>query len=288
MALGRRGAFYLARLDNDRAIADFNQAIQIEPSNAITHYNRGHAHKNKGDLDQAMINYTEAIRLDPAFSRAYSFRGNVYRDRNDFDRAIADYDEAIRHNPKDSFAYNIRGSAYRAKGDVARAMADYSESIRLDPKYHVPYLNRGIFHVYSGAYAEARDDFQRAIAITPTSIYNMIWLEIAQRRDGLPGDLAQSIKKATGKNWPMAVARLFLGEATPEAVLAAPDSEKNLEKKAEQLCDARLYVAEFVLLKGQKDEAERFYRLAENECPRKLREWGAASAALRTLDATRR
>ncbi len=132
MAFGKRGASYLAAFDNDRAIEDFNQAIKIEPGNAVTHNNRGNAYKNKGDLDQAMINYTEVIRLNPKLARAYSFRGNVYRDRGEFDRAIADYNEAIRQNPKDAFTYNIRGTAYRAKGDAVQAMADYSEFIRLE------------------------------------------------------------------------------------------------------------------------------------------------------------
>ena len=39
-----------------------------------------------------MADYDEAIRLDPKFAIAYGNRGNVYDARRDYDRAVADYD----------------------------------------------------------------------------------------------------------------------------------------------------------------------------------------------------
>ena len=59
-----------------------------------------------------MADYTEAIRLDPKLAVAYNSRGNVYYDEGDYDRAIADYNEAIRLDPKYAFAYNSRGDIY--------------------------------------------------------------------------------------------------------------------------------------------------------------------------------
>ena len=95
-----------------------------DPSSAYT--NRGLAWGDKGDLDRAIADYNEAIRLDPKYADAYYNRGLAWRAKGDLDRAIADYNEAIRLDPKYADAYNNRGNAWRAKGDLDRAIADYN------------------------------------------------------------------------------------------------------------------------------------------------------------------
>jgi tetratricopeptide (TPR) repeat protein len=134
--------------DPDRRIAVCTQIInkggESDKNLARAYFNRGIAHKAKGDLDRAIADYTEAIRLDPKSDAAYHNRGVAQRDKGDLDRAIADYTEAIRLNPKSDAAYHNRGVAHKAKGDLDRAIADYTEAIRLDPKYAGSYSNRGI------------------------------------------------------------------------------------------------------------------------------------------------
>ena len=43
------------------------------------------------DHDQAIADYNEAIKLDPKNAAAFRKRGNAYYDKGDMDRAIADY-----------------------------------------------------------------------------------------------------------------------------------------------------------------------------------------------------
>jgi tetratricopeptide (TPR) repeat protein len=111
--------------------------------NAIVLNQQGIAKQNKGDWNGAMADYNEAIRLDPTYSSAYDNRGNVKRQKGELNGAMADIDQAIRLNPKNAFAYNNRGIVKEAKGDLAGAIADYSQAISLDPKYAVAYRNRG-------------------------------------------------------------------------------------------------------------------------------------------------
>ena len=72
---------------------------------------RGNAYHRRGDYDRAIADYTEAIRLDPKYAIVYGNRGNSYRLKGDYDRAIADLTEAIRLDPKYAIAYNNRGNA---------------------------------------------------------------------------------------------------------------------------------------------------------------------------------
>jgi tetratricopeptide (TPR) repeat protein len=65
--LTQRGNAYYAKGDRDRAIADYDKAIGINPGHAPAFYNRGNAYYAKGDRDRAMADYDRAILLHPAF-----------------------------------------------------------------------------------------------------------------------------------------------------------------------------------------------------------------------------
>jgi tetratricopeptide (TPR) repeat protein len=58
----------------------------------------------KREFNKAVADYTEAIRLDPNYDVAYQNRGRSYFAKRDYDRAIADYDQALRINPRYRFA----------------------------------------------------------------------------------------------------------------------------------------------------------------------------------------
>src|SRR5262249_35076918 len=130
--------------DPDRSIAACTRIIQGRGETAQrlanAHYNRGVAYKDKGDLDRAIADFTEAIRLNPRHVMALGNRGAAYSAKDDNDRAIADFNEAIRLDPNFADAYFNRGITYQDKGDLDRAIADYSEVIRLNPKFTQAYF----------------------------------------------------------------------------------------------------------------------------------------------------
>src|SRR5215468_7218949 len=59
----RRGVAYDDKGDYDRAIADFNEAIRLDPKIAMFQANRGLSYSNKGDYERAITDYDQAIRL---------------------------------------------------------------------------------------------------------------------------------------------------------------------------------------------------------------------------------
>src|SRR4029077_11145106 len=99
---------------------------------AMAYYYRGDAWRAKDDPDRAIADYSEAIRLDPKNAEVYVNRGIAWGKKKDYDRAIADYSEAIQLNPKHLLAHYSRGFAWHEKKDYDRAIADYSEVIRLN------------------------------------------------------------------------------------------------------------------------------------------------------------
>ena len=126
-----RGNAYHSKRDYDSAIADYSEAIRINPKYAMPYNNRGNSYHAKGDDDRAMADFNEAIRLDSKYLEPFNGRGNAYYSKHDYDSAIADYSAAIRINPKYALLYNNRGNTYHVKGDDDRAIADYNEAIQL-------------------------------------------------------------------------------------------------------------------------------------------------------------
>src|SRR5215211_3461274 len=166
-----RGNAYKNKRDHDRAIADFNDAIRLDPKSALAFRDRGDAYTNKGDPDRAIADFNEAIRLDPKSAHAFRNRGVVYAYKGDEDRAIADFDEAIRLDPKSALSFRNRGEAYANKSDNDRAIADFNEAIRLDPKSALALSSRGVAYGKKGDYDRAIADFNEAIRLDPKSAH---------------------------------------------------------------------------------------------------------------------
>jgi tetratricopeptide (TPR) repeat protein len=245
----------------------------------------------KGDNDRAIADYNEAIRLQPGYALAYNNRGGAYVRTGDFDRAINDYTEAIRINPMPPVfgtpsvnVYYNRGSAYAQTGDGERAVADFTEAIRLEPKRARPYYTRGIVYLATGATAKAAADFKQASELEPNHVMTALWRDVAERRSGEPGHLAQSGSVPDNAAWPAPLFRLFLGDTTSAAVLAAADDPDPIKRQA-KVCEANFFSGELALLTGATDEAERLFWLAATDCPHTELEWGAAKMAIKTLGA---
>ncbi len=70
-----------------------------EPDDAAAHDNLGNALDHKGDLDGAIAEYREALRLNPKDVVAHINLGVALASKGDMDGEIGEYREALRLNP---------------------------------------------------------------------------------------------------------------------------------------------------------------------------------------------
>jgi tetratricopeptide (TPR) repeat protein len=78
---------------------------------AIVASNRGVAWFQKGEFDKAIAEYNESIRLNPKRATTFSSRGAAWDKKGEHDNAVADCSEAIRLDPQNAAAFNNRGSS---------------------------------------------------------------------------------------------------------------------------------------------------------------------------------
>jgi lipoprotein NlpI len=275
-----RGNAYLSKADGEHAFSDFNEAIRLDPKSAWAYSQRGDLYKAKGDFDHALADLNEAIRLDPNYAVAFFFRGDLYKRRGDFARAMTDLNESIRLDPNSAKAYLLRGRLSYNGGDNPAAISDFEKAIRLDPDDASAYFNRGVAYFLLGAHvADAEADFKKANQLDPEDPYVALWLDLAERRNEVPSHLAENAKQLDMNAWPAPVVRQFLGELTAAQTLAAA-ADEDPKKRQAQSCEANFYGGELALLKKNKQEATRMFKLASNDCPLSFIESTASIAEL--------
>ncbi len=167
MAYNNRGLVYYNLGDLEQAIRDYTKAIELDSKFALAYSNRGFAYYHSGDLEQAISDFNKAIELDPGDAEAYNNRGFAYYESRELEKAIADYTKTIELDSNDVYAYNSRGLAYKEFGDLEKAIADYSTVIELDPDVGMAYINRGSTYDVSGDPHQAIRDYTKAIALEP-------------------------------------------------------------------------------------------------------------------------
>lgn len=248
------------------------------------HLSRGAEWSTKGNHDRAIADYDAAIRLNPKSAEAFHNRGSAWANKGETDKAIADYEVAIRLDPEDSSPYAGRAVEYSIKGDYARASADFDTAIKLDPKAAGAFFGRGRTRFYRGDFAGAVADLEEAHKLD-ASVYIALWSYLARRRSGAAGEpaLKPYVAAATESVWPAPIVALYLRRSKPEAVTAVADKAPP-PLKSEQRCEAIFFVAQWHLVEGGRERALPLLKEAEAKCPKNFMEYEGALAELRRLE----
>ena len=180
-----RGAARAALGDYDKAIADFDAAIRLNPETAINYLDRGLAKEVLGEKSAAKADFEKATQINGDLAEDYYKDGRGKNDGGAYEAAMVSFDKAIRLNPKYAPVYSNRAisqndlgrrelrrkNSEKAKHHLRGAIVDCTEAIRLSPKYTAAYNNRGLAkyrlgqsETDCGNSQEAEKHYQAAIA----------------------------------------------------------------------------------------------------------------------------
>ena len=107
--------------DHNLRILGCSLMIQGNPKDVVAYHNRGDAYGLKGDIDRAISDYNKAIELNPNYAPAYNSRGRAYASKGDYTRAVADVTRAGELTPKPvpkpgPLSADMKGAAHKSKG----------------------------------------------------------------------------------------------------------------------------------------------------------------------------
>jgi Flp pilus assembly protein TadD len=123
-----------AQLSGDLATAasDYRQAIQLDGSNMVAHYDLGTVYDQQRSSAQAVSEYQAALVIDPTFPDAL-FNLAVDTAGTNPQSASVLYSRVVSLRPKYAAAWLNLGFALMTQGDGVQAKADWAKAITLDP-----------------------------------------------------------------------------------------------------------------------------------------------------------
>ena len=182
----------------DKAIEDYNRAIQLNPGDAYAYSNRGNTYYYLQRYDEALADHNQALQINPNFSNAYLNRGNVFRDLKRDSEALADYDRVLQIDPTEALAYNNRGTIKERLELYEEALGDFARAIRLDPNNAKFYNNRAKTYIEMRRFDLALADCDTALRLDPTldktyALRGNAYYEVQRYQEALK-DLTQAIR----------------------------------------------------------------------------------------------
>jgi len=121
----QQGLDYVASLDDERAIAAFSKALDLDPKLTNAYFTRGRACHRLRDYDRAVADYTTTIELGVTRIRSYYWRGECHEALGRYDAAIEDFEAVIELSaPRDDYDREKASERIDAirdkKGELAR------------------------------------------------------------------------------------------------------------------------------------------------------------------------
>jgi len=160
-----RGQGYSLKNDLDRAIADFDKAIELNPKSSDGFRFRGLAHFSKQDYERALTDFNSAILLRPNYRSAYYNRALVFLAKEDLTQAGADLDEAARIGPRTSNIIFLRATVYKNQKDWKHAIELFGGVIddKAAVNRNIALVERGLAYMKLGQEFRAIGDFDRVV-----------------------------------------------------------------------------------------------------------------------------
>jgi tetratricopeptide (TPR) repeat protein len=150
----------------------WSRVIQYEPWNTEAYNNRASHYYDQGEYEKALADYDSALRVQPSLGRAHANkrRSAYFNDRaityvrlGRYAEALADESQAIGLRPTQASYYFNRGNIYFLTGRYPEARDDLDRAIAASPVPDPAYFRkRGLIYRRLGMEDQALEDMKRA------------------------------------------------------------------------------------------------------------------------------
>ncbi|XP_078515478.1 tetratricopeptide repeat protein 6 isoform X2 [Lissotriton helveticus] len=187
---GYTAAFYhrgvcRMRLNQSKAIQDFNRALAVNPKQFQVYLCRAAFYGFTKRYTKAIMNCNEAIKLEPSSVRAYLYRGALKYYAQVYKLAVEDLTKAAQMDPACSLAFYNRAVVHHETKAYEKALADYSTVLLLGPCKETDTKtlhNRGVLYLELKDYGNALQDFKEAMEKHPSDVRILLVLGLCHHR----------------------------------------------------------------------------------------------------------
>ncbi|ABA21830.1 TPR repeat protein [Trichormus variabilis ATCC 29413] len=161
--------------DLSGAIANYEQAIQLNPNSYEYWFNRGLTLFHLERFVEAIASYDQAIEIKPDYYKAWYNRGGTLGQLGLYEEAVASLKQAITIQPDMPGAWSSKGWAELKLGQIGEAIASYDEALLLSPEDQENWYYRGIALGVDEQYEAAIDSYDKALEIQPD--FHEVWID---------------------------------------------------------------------------------------------------------------
>lgn len=158
----------------DRAIASFEQAIQLDPKSALPYAGLAEAQLvrfTRGDgstwLDAAGASAERARSINSDSVPVLLISGSLEQQHGRYEQAIRDLSRALQLDPGNTVALRRLAGIYQSTSRPEEAVATYRKGIEADPGDYRPYIDLGNFYFFRNQFTEAEEQYRRVVALAP-------------------------------------------------------------------------------------------------------------------------
>jgi tetratricopeptide (TPR) repeat protein len=153
-----------------KAVAEFQKAIDLEPGNPEGYRWLAKAYTLSGDKAAAEAVYRQAIDNNPDKAWALAGLGQFYLEQDRVDEAVAQFQQAVALEPDYGAAYTGLAQAYQQQGqdqEPEALLGLYQEVVADNPDQAWAYLSLGDVHLSLGDTAGAEAAYEQAALTEP-------------------------------------------------------------------------------------------------------------------------
>lgn len=198
--------------DVDRALAEFERAIEVNPSFTAAHLGMADIYRMRQDYTRAEARYAQAARVEPRNFDAQYFHGLMLHLLDRVPEAIQAYLRALSVKPNDFKANLNVATAYYQLDENAQSLPYARRAVELNPEDGPARFNLGAVYAALDRHSDAVREYQQAaelMKLTPALLLNLAdSLGKLQRFEEMANALTQAVKDE-----PSAVAHERLGFA---------------------------------------------------------------------------
>lgn len=263
--LSEEGIALSDKNDLKGAIEKFDAAIKADPTFAEPLFYRGRAMLQLKQTERARADIEAGLAIEPGSKIGRVSMGDAKAAAGDNAGAVAEFSAVLAEDPHFVYALAKRGDAYAALDDYASSAKDVALLIKLVPssaKVNGPILAG---HLYLSGQYEAAATQYRAMAVDPKTFGApsfMLNEYLSTSHAGKDGStqLAKDEARLVDRKWPYPIFGFLLGRQSSLALMAAAADEW-------QKCEARYYIAEKNALDGEVDKANYQFKTIAKACP---------------------
>ena len=142
-------AWRLALLEkrHDLALIELEEAERLDPLDLQVKTQIGYVHHFRHDLDRAVAQFEKVVALEPSFAFAHYALGDAWTQRGQFDRGIAEFNKSIELGGRSVNHVGVLGYAYGRSGNRERAKEHLNELTARASKGHVSPMWFALIHL---------------------------------------------------------------------------------------------------------------------------------------------